>query len=74
MTRPKANPNKAEKNPTVPEPNKELPQVPVIQVNEAGRRLINKLCDIALKVEGVKNLQGVNLTLSCTKLIPSEKP
>ena len=49
----------------------------IINVDEEGGKAIQGLCDIALKVAGLKNLQGVTNVLSSVKPIPpvpQEKP
>jgi hypothetical protein len=44
----------------------------IIQVNQEGMKAIQELADVALKVNGMKALQGIIQILSATKLIPPQ--
>lgn len=39
-----------------------------IVVDKEGQEAINQLCDLALKVNGLANLEGVNVILSAVVL------
>lgn len=42
----------------------------IIQVDQEGRKVIEQLCDIALKQGGVKNLNQVNSILRSVTMLP----
>ena len=44
----------------------------LIQVDKEGKKVVDSLCDIALKVGGIQNLQMVNIILENTKEIKIE--
>ena len=46
----------------------------VIQVNPEGRRLINNVCDAALKQAGLSAFNDVSYILANIKLLPSITP
>jgi len=43
---------------------------PIIMVNNAGRVIMEQLCDIALKSGGIKNYNGVTQILTSLKALP----
>jgi len=45
----------------------------IIQVDQEGGDVVSKLCDLALKQGGVKNLNQVNRILKSVKLLPTPK-
>jgi len=44
-----------------------------IQVNEAGRKAIEELCDAALRVGGLKNFNRIGQILDGIEMIPIEE-
>jgi hypothetical protein len=48
---------------------KKLKEVPVIYVNDSAKLILESLCDVALKVAGIKNLITVNTLLTNTRHI-----
>lgn len=47
---------------------------PVIQANEQGIKLIQAVCDSALKKDGLSAFQAVSLVLTNLKLLPPVAP
>jgi len=45
----------------------------IINTDKEGKELIVQLCDIALKMGGLQNLQGVNNILQTIKLVEEEE-
>jgi hypothetical protein len=43
-------------------------------VDKQAKAAIGELCDLALKIGGVKNLKGVSQILDCMQPLPVEKP
>jgi len=44
----------------------------VIRVDQEGREAIQQLCDVALRVNGITNLEGVNIILRAVEEIEEE--
>ena len=44
----------------------------VIRVDQEGREAIQQLCDVALRVNGIANLEGVNTILRAVESIEEE--
>lgn len=52
-------------------PQKTNMEMPILLVNGIAKKLITDLCDIALKVGGLKNLDGINILLSSMRPLPN---
>ena len=44
----------------------------IIQTNDAGKKAIEGLCDAALKIAGIQNLNVVNKILTALKPLPPQ--
>lgn len=43
----------------------------IIQVDPEGRSVIKQLCDIALRYDGIGNLNQINVILRSVKMLPT---